>query len=103
MAASIGFYHADVDQAAQILLKMWQCFERRRDTGNQSRSQKSAVTRMTNHQAAGSALDAKISLDDNAAFRRRLGRFVDRSFPTRSSSASVSMGCITCICTAKSA
>ena len=27
MAASIGFYHADVDQAAQILLKMWRCFK----------------------------------------------------------------------------
>lgn len=27
MAESIGFYHADVNQAAQILLKMWQCFK----------------------------------------------------------------------------
>ena len=27
MAQSIGFYHADVDQAAQILLKMWRCFK----------------------------------------------------------------------------
>lgn len=27
MAESIGFYHADVDQAAQILLKMWRCFK----------------------------------------------------------------------------
>ena len=27
MARSIGFYHADVDQAAQILLKMWRCFK----------------------------------------------------------------------------
>ena len=64
MAQSIGFYHADVDQAAQILLKMWRC-----DPDDESTKQLSA-------------LDAKISLDDNASFRHDgWARFVDPIVP----------------------
>ena len=66
MAQSIGFYHADVDQAAQILLKMWRCFG---DPDDESTKQLSA-------------LDAKISLDDNASFRHDgWARFVDPIVP----------------------
>ena len=66
MAQSIGFYHADVDQAAQILLKMWRCFG---DPDDESTKQLSA-------------LDAKISLEDNASFRHDgWARFVDPIVP----------------------
>ena len=48
MAQSIGFYHADVDQAAQILLKMWRCFKDNDATLVESIRSPRSATRMTN-------------------------------------------------------
>ena len=82
MAQSIGFYHADVDQAAQILLKMWRCFKDNdaNARGNQSARQDRDPDDESTKQL--SALDAKISLDDNASFRHDgWARFVDPIVP----------------------
>ena len=48
MAQSIGFYHADVDQAAQILLKMWRCFKDNDATLVEINPLARSATRMTN-------------------------------------------------------
>ena len=69
MAESIGFYHADVDQAADILLKMWRCFKE----NNATLVEINPLAKIGDPDDESSkmlcALDAKISLDDNAAFR----------------------------------
>lgn len=69
MAESIGFYHADVDQAADILLKMWRCFKE----NDATLVEINPLAKIGNPDDESSkmlcALDAKISLDDNAAFR----------------------------------
>lgn len=69
MARSIGFYHADEAQAAQILLRMWQCFK---DT-DATLVEINPLAKIGDPDDESSkslcALDAKISLDDNAAFR----------------------------------
>lgn len=69
MAQSIGFYHADEDQAAQILLKMWRCFKENDATLveiNPLAKVGDVDDESSKHLCA---LDAKISLDGNAAFR----------------------------------
>ncbi len=69
MAEDIGFYHADVDQAADILLRMWRCF---RDS-DATLVEINPLAKIGDPDDESSkslcALDAKISLDDNAAFR----------------------------------
>ncbi|KFI62970.1 ADP-forming succinate--CoA ligase subunit beta [Bifidobacterium cuniculi] len=69
MARSIGFYHADVDQAAQILLRMWRCFKE----NDATLVEINPLAKVGDPDDEGSkslcALDAKISLDDNAAYR----------------------------------
>lgn len=69
MAESIGFYHADVDQAAQILLRMWECF--RENDATLVEINPLAKIGDPDDEASKKlcALDAKISLDGNAAFR----------------------------------
>lgn len=69
MAESIGFYHADVDQAAQILLKMWQCFKENDATLVEINPLAKIGDPDDESSKTLCALDAKISLDDNAAFR----------------------------------
>lgn len=69
MARNIGFYHADVDQAARILLNMWQCFK----TNDATLVEINPLAKIGDPQDESSkslcALDAKISLDDNASYR----------------------------------
>lgn len=69
MAESIGFYHADVDQAADVLLKMWKCFK----DNDATLVEINPLAKIGDPDDESSkklcALDAKISLDDNAAFR----------------------------------
>ena len=69
MAKNIGFYHADVDQAARILLNMWQCFK----SNDATLVEINPLAKIGDPEDESSkslcALDAKISLDDNAAFR----------------------------------
>ena len=69
MARSIGFYHADVDQAAQILLKMWRCFKDNDATLVEINPLAKVGDPDDESSKSLCALDAKISLDDNAAFR----------------------------------
>ena len=69
MAQSIGFYHADVDQAAQILLKMWRCFKDNDATLVEINPLAKIGDPDDESTKQLSALDAKISLDDNASFR----------------------------------
>lgn len=69
MAESIGFYHADVDQAADILLKMWRCFKENDATLVEINPLAKIGDPDDESSKMLSALDAKISLDDNAAFR----------------------------------
>ena len=69
MAESIGFYHADVDQAAQILLKMWRCFKENDATLVEINPLAKIGDPDDESSKSLCALDAKISLDDNASFR----------------------------------
>lgn len=69
MAESIGFYHADVDQAADILLKMWRCFKENDATLVEINPLAKIGDPDNESSKMLCALDAKISLDDNAAFR----------------------------------
>ena len=68
-AESIGFYHADVDQAADILLKMWRCFKENDATLVEINPLAKIGDPDDESSKMLCALDAKISLDDNAAFR----------------------------------
>ncbi|MBW3082674.1 ADP-forming succinate--CoA ligase subunit beta [Bifidobacterium phasiani] len=69
MAESIGFYHADVEQAAQILLKMWHCFRDNDATLVEINPLAKIGDPDDESSKSLCALDAKISLDGNAAFR----------------------------------
>lgn len=69
MAKNIGFYHADVDQAARILLNMWQCFKANDATLVEINPLAKIGDPDDESSKSLCALDAKISLDDNAAFR----------------------------------
>ncbi|MCI1901688.1 MAG: ADP-forming succinate--CoA ligase subunit beta [Bifidobacteriaceae bacterium] len=69
MAAEIGFYHADVDQAAEILLKMWKVFKETDATLVEINPLAKIGNPTDESSKALCALDAKISLDNNAAFR----------------------------------
>ena len=69
MAESIGFYHAEVDQAADILLKMWRCFKENDATLVEINPLAKIGDPDDESSKMLCALDAKISLDDNAAFR----------------------------------
>lgn len=79
MAGRIGFYHADLDQAADILLHMWETFQDCDATLveiNPLAKVGDPDDESTKHL---DALDAKISLDGNAAFRHDgWTRFSDR-------------------------
>ncbi|MFC0266015.1 ADP-forming succinate--CoA ligase subunit beta [Alloscardovia macacae] len=69
MAQNIGFHHADNDQAARILLDMWHVFQNTDATLveiNPLAKVGNPDDESTKHLVA---LDAKISLDSNAAFR----------------------------------
>ena len=69
MAERIGFYHADLEQATQILLGMWHTFQDSDATLveiNPLAKVGDPDDEATKHL---DALDAKISLDGNAAFR----------------------------------
>lgn len=78
MAESIGFYHADVDQAAQILLKMWRCFKENDATLVEINPLAKIGDPDDESSKSLCALDAKISLDDNASFRHDgWSRFTD--------------------------
>lgn len=70
MATEIGFYHANVEQAAQILLKMWQCFKDN-DATLVEVNPLAKIGGSDDDESSKSlcALDAKISLDNNADFR----------------------------------
>lgn len=69
MASDIGFYHADVEQAAQILLGMWQCFNENDATLVEINPLAKIGDPDDESSKSLCALDAKISLDSNAAFR----------------------------------
>ncbi|KFI67887.1 ADP-forming succinate--CoA ligase subunit beta [Bifidobacterium magnum] len=69
MAAAIGFYHADVEQAAQILLRMWRCFKDNDATLVEINPLAKIGDPDDESSKSLCALDAKISLDDNAKFR----------------------------------
>lgn len=69
MAQEIGFHHADNDQAAHILLDMWKVFI----DNDATLVEINPLAKVGNPDDEASkklvALDAKISLDSNAAFR----------------------------------
>lgn len=69
MAEHIGFYHADVEQAAQVLLKAWNVFQ----TNDATLVEINPLAKIGDPDDESSkslcALDAKITLDNNAAFR----------------------------------
>ena len=69
MANAIGFYHADEEQAAQILLKMWRCFKDNDATLVEINPLAKIGDPDDESSKSLCALDAKISLDGNAAFR----------------------------------
>ena len=69
MARQIGFYHADTEQAAQILLKMWKVFKDSDATLVEINPLAKIGDPDDEASKSLSALDAKISLDGNAAFR----------------------------------
>ena len=69
MANAIGFYHADEEQAAQILLKMWRCFKQNDATLVEINPLAKIGDPDDEASKSLCALDAKISLDGNAAFR----------------------------------
>lgn len=69
MANAIGFYHADEEQAAQILLRMWRCFKQNDATLVEINPLAKIGDPDDEASKSLCALDAKISLDGNAAFR----------------------------------
>lgn len=69
MAKEIGFYHADVNQAAEILLKMWHCFIENDATLVEVNPLAKIGDPDDESSKSLCALDAKISLDGNASFR----------------------------------
>ncbi|KAB7790775.1 ADP-forming succinate--CoA ligase subunit beta [Bifidobacterium leontopitheci] len=69
MADQIGFYHADAEQAADILLKMWKCFKDNDATLVEINPLAKIGDPDDESSKSLCALDAKISLDGNAAFR----------------------------------
>ncbi|WP_314685876.1 ADP-forming succinate--CoA ligase subunit beta [uncultured Bifidobacterium sp.] len=71
MAEDIGFYHADVDQAAEVLLRMWRCFRDNDATLVEINPLAKIGDPDDESSKSLCALDAKISLDDNAAFRHQ--------------------------------
>ena len=70
MANAIGFYHADEEQAAQILLKMWRCFKQ----NDATLVEINPLAKIGDPDDVASksqcALDAKVSVVGNAAFRQ---------------------------------
>ncbi|WP_455677077.1 ADP-forming succinate--CoA ligase subunit beta [Pseudoscardovia suis] len=69
MAEQIGFYHADNDQAAQILLKMWKVFSDSDATLVEINPLAKVGDPDDESSKSLCALDSKVSLDGNAAFR----------------------------------
>lgn len=74
MAQSIGFYHADVDQAAQILLKMWRCFKDNDATLVEINPLAKIGDPDDESTKQLSALDAKISLETTPPSAMTAGR-----------------------------
>lgn len=98
MAESIGFYHADVDQAAQILLKMWRCFKENDATLVEINPLAKIGDPDDESSKSLCALDAKISLDDNASFRHDgWKRFTDPIHVDPYEQKPANMDCIMCI------
>ena len=78
MAKQIGFYHADNEQAAEILLKMWKAFHNTDATLVEINPLAKIGDPEDDSTKSLCALDAKISLDGNAAYRHDgWKRFVD--------------------------
>lgn len=78
MAGRIGFYHADLNQAAGILLHMWETFKE----NDATLVEINPLAKVGDPDDESSkhlvALDAKISLDGNAAFRHQdWDRFIE--------------------------
>ena len=69
MAEGIGFYHADEEQAAQVLLKIWKVFKENDATLVEINPLAKIGDPDDESSKSLCALDAKISLDSNAAFR----------------------------------
>ncbi|MDO4913619.1 MAG: ADP-forming succinate--CoA ligase subunit beta [Bifidobacteriaceae bacterium] len=69
LAEGIGFFHADVHQAASILLKMWQCFKENDATLVEINPLAKIGDPEVESSKSLCALDAKISLDNAASFR----------------------------------
>ncbi|MFD0704981.1 ADP-forming succinate--CoA ligase subunit beta [Alloscardovia venturai] len=82
MANQIGFYHADGDQAAQILLDMWRVFRDNDATLVEINPLAKVGDPDDEKSKKLVALDAKISLDSNAAFRHDGWSRFDTSFET---------------------
>ena len=82
MARSIGFYHADIDQAADILLKMWRCFTHNDATLVEINPLAKIGDPDDESSKSLCALDAKISLDDNASFRHNGWKQFSDAVPT---------------------
>ncbi|MBT1166303.1 ADP-forming succinate--CoA ligase subunit beta [Bifidobacterium simiarum] len=78
MASQIGFYHADGEQAAEILLKMWRAFHNSDATLVEINPLAKIGDPDDESSKSLCALDAKISLDGNAAYRHDgWARFTD--------------------------
>ncbi|WP_454893583.1 ADP-forming succinate--CoA ligase subunit beta [Alloscardovia omnicolens] len=80
MAQEIGFHHADNDQAAQVLLDMWHTFIE----NDATLVEINPLAKIGHPEDESSkrliALDAKISLDSNAAFRHDNWHRFDTTF-----------------------
>lgn len=69
MAEKIGFYHADNEQAAQILLRMWEVFKENDATLVEINPLAKIGSPDDESSKSLCALDSKVSLDGNAAYR----------------------------------
>lgn len=103
MAQSIGFYHADVDQAAQILLKMWRCFKDNDATLVEINPLAKIGDPDDESTKQLSALDARSPWMTTPPSAMTAGRVSwIPSFPIPSSSVPANTACTTCTCTARS-
>ncbi len=69
ISSQIGFYHAQVEEAAEIILKMWNVL-RKNDAALVEINPLAKIQNGEDENCTSlCALDAKITLDDNAAFR----------------------------------
>ena len=103
MAESIGFYHADSAQAAQILLNMWRCFKQNDATLVEINHWPKSATRTTNlrsrcahwmRKSHSTTTQPSVTMDGSA--------LPTRSSRIRLNSVPVNTICITCISPARS-